>query len=106
MEGAAALPRIYTTTDGGATWTFMTDTSGGSSLMIARMTGPTEAFAAGGGDVGRLWHTVDLVNWEASTTTVTEAASFVSLALAADNTVAYATGVLRSQLCSILKLDL
>lgn len=106
MEGAAALPRIYTTTDGGATWAFMTDTSGGSSLMIARMTGPTEAFVAGGGDVGRLLHTTDLVTWEASTTTVSEAATFVSLALAADNTVAYATGVLRSQLCSILKLDL
>jgi photosystem II stability/assembly factor-like uncharacterized protein len=106
MEGEFGAPRIYTTTDGGATWAFFEDTSGGNSLMVARMVGPLEAFAAGGGDVGRLWHTTDLVNWAASTTEVTECATFVSLALAEDNTVAYATGVLRSQLCSILKLEL
>ena len=107
MEGAGNLqPRIMTTTDGGGTWAAFVDSSGSSSLMTAQMTGPTEAFVAGGGDVGRVWHTTDLATWSASTTSVTDAASFVSLDVVAGSTVAYGTGVLRSQLCSVLKLDL
>mmetsp|Transcript_19431 Transcript_19431/g.23136 ORF Transcript_19431/g.23136 Transcript_19431/m.23136 type:complete len:385 (-) Transcript_19431:110-1264(-) len=104
LEGAIA-PQIVTTQDGGATWTRFTDPSGGVSLMAVRMTGPTEAYVSGGGDVGRMWHTADLVNWNDMTTDISDAVEIFSFALTGDSSVAYATGVLRSQLCSILKLE-
>jgi hypothetical protein len=104
MEGMGE-PQIITTQDGGATWTRYSDQSGGVSLMAVRMTGPTEAFVAGGGDVGRMWHTTDLVNWSATTTDLQDAASLFSFALSEDLSMGYATGVLRSQLCSILKFE-
>ena len=63
------------------------DTSGSESLMAVRHVGESEIWAAGGGDVGRLWHTTDGgTNWEALTTTVTEAAMITSIAVASDDT--------------------
>lgn len=104
MEGVGA-PRIVSTTDGGATWNTFTDPSGaGMSLMAVRMTGPTEAWVAGGGNTGRVWHTTDLVNWEKYETASTDAISLISLAIGSDGKSAFATGVLRSQLCSVLTI--
>jgi photosystem II stability/assembly factor-like uncharacterized protein len=105
LEGGVD-PRIMTTTDGGATWTAFTDESGSVSLVAVRMVGPTEAYVAGGGDVGRMWHTTDLKNWVAYTTELTDAASLFSFAITPDQTISFATGVLRSQLCSMLKIDM
>ena len=93
------------TTDGGATWATFTDPSGaGMSLMAVRMTGPTEAWVAGGGDTGRVWHTTDLVNWEKYETASTDAIMLLSLAIGGDGKSAFATGFLRSQLCSVLTI--
>ena len=45
-------------------------------------------WAAGGGDVGRLWHTTDGgKNWDEETTTLTEAAMLTAIAVAADDTI-------------------
>lgn len=105
FEGLGA-PRALSTTDGGATWTtFTAADSGATSLMTALMVGPTEAYVAGGGLVGTVWHTTDLATWTASTTLATDAATLLSFTLNANGEVAYATGALRSQLMSILKLE-
>mmetsp|Transcript_16790 Transcript_16790/g.21794 ORF Transcript_16790/g.21794 Transcript_16790/m.21794 type:complete len:375 (+) Transcript_16790:81-1205(+) len=105
IEGLDLLPRILTTQDGGDTWNSFIDTSGSESLIGVRMTGPTEAFVAGGGDVGRIWHTTDLVNWDEYTTNVTDAVGIFSFALTEDTSTVYATGVLRSEICAMLKLE-
>lgn len=56
--------------------------------MAVRHVGENEIWAAGGGDVGRLWHTTDGgANWEPLTTAVTEAAMFTSIAVASDDTI-------------------
>jgi hypothetical protein len=104
MEGMG-VPQILSTQDGGNTWTIFNDESGGVSLMAARMYGPTEAWVSGGGDVGRMWHTTDLKTWTAYTTDMNDAAEIMSFDFNADQTMAFATGVLRSQLCDMLKLD-
>ena len=76
------------------------------SLMAVRaVAGTSEAFVAGGGDVGRIWHSTDLESWDATETALTDAASFTSLALTRDSSTLFATGVLRSQLCSLLKIE-
>jgi hypothetical protein len=105
MEGLGA-PRIMSTMDGGATWTTFEDPSGGSSLMTARMTGATEAWVAGGGDVGRVWHSTDLVNWDAYETSSSDAVSIVAFAMGDNGKTAFATGVLKTQICSVLAIQI
>jgi photosystem II stability/assembly factor-like uncharacterized protein len=104
VEGVGA-PMVITTTDGGASWDTHPDDSGSVSLMAVRMTGPTEVWAAGGGDKGRLLHTVDLASWAALETDPSDAVLLSSFAFTNGGASAFATGVLRSQLCSIVKLD-
>ena len=105
MEGMGA-PQVVTTTDGGATWSRFTD-SRGSSLMTVRMHGPSEVWAVGGGDKGRMWHTTDMVTWEAyeMDAKLTEPVALLSVAFNGDKTIAYGTGALRSQVCSIHKFE-
>ena len=106
MEGIGN-PKIMVTKDGGETWSSFEDPSGpGMSLLGVRMTGPTEAWVIGGGDVGRVWHSINLRTWDMYETTSQEAASLVSFAVSADGTSIFATGILRSQLCSVLTIKI
>ena len=106
VEGPNTTPSILTTSDGGATWSQFADTSGSVSLMACRYVGEGEIFAAGGGDVGRLWHSLDAgATWEALTTSQTDAAMLSYIAVASDGTI-YASGVLRNQLSTMLKLTM
>jgi len=105
-SGTDLPARIMSTVDGGASWeTFETTGEPGDGLMAARMVGPTEAWVSGGNEVGEMWHTTDLVHWDVQTVEVTDAASIFSFALIPDGSGIYATGILRSQLCSVLKID-
>lgn len=99
---------IVTTTDGGESWTEFSVPSGpGNTLMPVRMVGPTEVWAAGGSnaDTGEMWHTTDLVNWDKISTTLQEAAFLTAFAIFPSGEGCYATGMLVSQVCSVLKID-
>ena len=105
LDGSLSQPsQILTTTDGGATWaTYSTDQA--STVMPVRMVGKTEAWAGGGDVTGQLWHTTDLKTWDKQGTAVNDAFFLSSFALdPAAGAFAYATGFLRSQLCSVLKI--
>ena len=102
MEGIGS-PKVMTTTDGGSTWTeFLVDTKS-TSLMAAKMVSTTEAWVAGGGDTGRMWHSTDLSNWEENTVDAGDAVSLTDFDIDADARVLYMTGVSRLQVCNMLK---
>lgn len=70
------------------------------------MLSATEIWAAGGGSTGYLWHSTDGgVTWDKFTTLMADALYVSSFVVKPDKTGMYAAGVLRSQLCSILKID-
>ena len=98
--------QIISTTDGGATWTiFDVPTGAGNSLMTIRMTGPTEAWAAGGDTTGRIWHSTDLVNWDDSAFATKDAGYVTGIAIGPDGTAGYITGALKSGICSVITFN-
>jgi hypothetical protein len=67
--------------------------------------GASDVWVSGGDTTGKMWHSTDLTNWDNYATEVTDASYVFSFAITPDGASAYATGILRSQLCSILKID-
>ena len=106
LDGGFEQPSVFvTTTDGGATWQ-RTATDEPSTLFAVRMVGEKEAWA-GGGDVqsGGMWHSTDLTTWEKQSMAVSDAVFLTSFALdPVSSAFVYATGFLRSNLCSVLKI--
>lgn len=106
ITDASQSPQIMSTTNGGANWTTTTLTQG-SSLLAVRMVAPgsKETWVSGGDSTGKLWHSTDLASWDNYATEIEDAAYLFSFAVTPDHASSYATGVLRSQLCSILKIE-
>lgn len=105
LDGGLDQPsQILTTSDGGENWSsFSTDLP--STMMPLRMVGKTEVWAGGGDTTGQMWHTTDLQSWTKQSTATSDAFFLSSFALdPAAGTFAYATGFLKSQLCSVLKV--
>jgi photosystem II stability/assembly factor-like uncharacterized protein len=95
---------ILTTTDGGETWTNF-NLGPQSTAMTANMVGPTEAWVGAGDTVGRMWHTTDMVNWDDYPFAASDSIAVGAFAPSPGGKGGYATGILRSQQCSILKID-
>jgi hypothetical protein len=105
-SGTENESQIVSTKDGGRTWdTFTVPTGAGNSLMVARMTGPYEAWAAGGDSTGRIWHTTDLVNWDDSEFASKDAVFVTGIAIDESNKSGYVTGILRSQVSTLVKFE-
>ena len=105
---------IASTTNGGADWKLYETTSPsgpGNGLYTVRMTGPTEAWAAGSDgtsgrgapEEGQLWHTTDLVNWEMFSIPSNDGAMVTGFAADPTNSFAYGTGYMSNNLCAVLK---